>query len=82
MEEFIERVKYSVVEIPDDDESLEKFRDLIIEKGIEGLFSYDDTFVGHDKVSSGYFHYDEDIKGFYLSKKHDGKNIIELKDLF
>lgn len=77
---MLEKFDNTVLQINNGDE-LEKFRDFIINEGMEGLFMYDDTFAKEDMVSSGYFHYDDKLKCFYLSKNTDDKNVITLKEL-
>lgn len=77
---MLEKFDNTVLQINNGNE-LEEFRDFIIDRGMEGLFMYDDTFVKGDIASSGYFHYDKELQCFYLSKNADDKNIITLNDL-
>ena len=78
---MIEKLRNSVV-LVNNGEELEQFRDLLTSEGLKDTFGYvANEYKDDPVVSSGYFHYDEEVKGFYLSTNHNDKDIIHIKDL-
>lgn len=59
-------------------EELEKFRDILCEKGLSVRMGYDETYNNDNVVDTGYLHYNKD---FYLSKNSLNKKEITFTEI-